>query len=147
MSTQTFWLVFRSSPNVLGRYVLKREFGHILVIGRDDFNWYQVDPTVAQLKFKIMPYYTDRNVPSEIRDKYGWRVVKIEREIRPLEHVNKKAFRMLLPTIGSCVKVVKYIVGIPYFKGLTPYGLYKNLIDLDPESWKDYDIVSIEEVR
>lgn len=116
------WLIFRDGDHRLGS-ILRKDFGHVNVLFKDDYNWIEIAPDKYALKVEIFPFSITEDVPSFLI-KAGMRVFKVVYE----EEIKSKFFPRLL--IGfSCVSFIKYFLGYKDYS-ITPYGLCKNLTKL-----------------
>ena len=140
MTTQTVWLIFRETKLPLLRF-LRKPFGHVIGITRDDFNWLVVDPMHFRLRSFILDYPAKENLPDIIkRHEKNVRILKIviDDTYEPV-HI----FRLSLFT---CVSVMKYYLGVRLF-AFTPYRLYKKLLKMQNGGNRPAPIISVEHIK
>lgn len=135
---QEYWIIFCKS-NTFIKHFLKKDFGHVCVLTKDNHNWMLFDPAKTQWRNKILPYTTDENVP-RILSNQATAIVKITLYPRDFGRQHKYF------GITMCVNHILYYLGLPLCV-LTPYGLYKKLLRLAPRLHKPCGIHSIKSVR
>lgn len=138
MNNNEFWLIFRNGDHIVSR-LLKNGFGHISVLMKDQYNWLLLDPTSTRLTVTILPFSADQNVPDILTEDKNVSVVHMKTK-------QKKPKLWVLPWNISCIGIVKYITGIRGFF-LTPYRLYKSLINNNLEQLNRRRISYCSEVR
>ena len=117
---------------------LRRDFSHIYLLTKDDYNWVLLNPTRRYLQVTILPIpITQSPLPNLLKD--GDTILHIV--------FGKRDCTRQFGAVGmlNCVTWAKYILGLR-INCLTPFGLYKRLINLCSR-WKGYHaILSIKEV-
>ncbi len=119
-----YWIVFTSGKHWITRF-LKRQYGHVFLITKDDFNWMKINPGFDRTEPMILNVGYDFNVPQYLSSQ-GNKVV----------HLRTGSPRLKLGRwhIRTCVKECESILGIK-LQGLTPWRAYKKLAKManDPE--------------
>lgn len=116
------WIVFCDSDDWKNR-ILKKNFRHVFVVTRDEFNWYMINPDWRYLNVKILPFKTSYNVPQQMLSSDN-RILHVKHE----ECTNKHLLCII--KLFTCVEIAKYTMGISMF-ALTPYALFKKLKRLE----------------
>lgn len=116
---------------------LKPNFSHIWLITKDDYNWIVLNPTRLYLQVLIPPIaLTDNPLQlTQITDT----VLKIK--------FTKRDDTQQFGAIGflNCVTWSLYMLGLR-LKVLTPFGLYKRLLNFNQSQKDKHGIISIEQV-
>ena len=116
------WIVFCDSPDWKNK-ILKKNFRHVYILTKDQFNWFMIDPDWRYLNVKILPFRANYNVPKTILNK--------ETTILHIKHQEcTKKHLLCVAKLFTCVEIVKYTLGISMF-ALTPYSLFKKLKRLE----------------
>ena len=133
------WFVFEPSTTRIARF-LKRGFGHLFFLSRDEYSWYTFNPLERHLDFQILGATLEIAV-EKIALERATKVIEIE--YRP-KVIGKKSYKWLAPS--NCVTVMQYLVGLNGFS-FTPYHFYKQLRRM--EAARDYPahIQRIRELR
>ena len=95
---------------------LKEGFKHCFVVIDDGSYWIQIDGKAGIPEIEVVTN-SDYDLVSFYRGE-GYRVVETYRRNRPMPHL----------VLGDCVGVVKAVLGVHSW-AVTPYGLYKRLLD------------------
>ena len=120
-SIKESWLVFCDSTSRKNK-ILKKNFRHVYIITRDEFNWYLIDPDWRFLNVKILPYRVNYSLPTKFIE-HG-KVIHIKHKPCSDRH-------LLVPwKLFTCIGVVKYALGISMF-AFTPWQLFKRLKNLE----------------
>lgn len=136
-----YWIVFTQGHTHWITRWLKRDFSHIYLITRDEYNWLAMNPTRLYLQVFIPPERASHPFPANV--------------IREGDTVLRITFRRRDDTrqFGSvgmlnCVTWARYILGLRLWC-VTPYGLYRKLVRLatDRGRMEAHGIVSIERVQ
>jgi hypothetical protein len=117
------WLIFKQGEGYWMQRFLKKGFGHVLLLTKDQYNWIYLDPHKLRLTCGIPPYTVDDNLPKMLKDE-GYTVIQVTFFDRD---THKKLRHSRL---NNCVSFVKYAMGIKLW-AFTPYGLYKKLLRLN----------------
>ncbi len=117
---EEYWLVFKVAEHWIHNF-LKKDFSHVYVVTKDQFNWIRLNPLNEQLEVRLMPYNKSHDIGRQIYNESGHRVIKIRTKIDPDKKNSLKLFHIL-----SCVSITKYITGIR-MRCFTPYQLFKKL--------------------
>jgi len=117
---------------------LRRDFSHIWILTKDEYNWLLLNPTRGYLQITIPPLpITQSPLPHLLR------------EGDTILHVifSKRDDTRQFGAVGllNCVTWAKYILGVRV-RCLTPFGLYKRLLNLCPSMKRKYAILSIKEI-
>ena len=119
------WYIFFMNGNLLIDKVLKSGYQHIFVIGRDDYNWYLINPMIDKFNFEILPFEPE-DIAS-IEKHY----ISVCEKVLHFTNDNPKKFNYFQPfSVATCVQIIKYILRIKCWS-ITPYQLYKHLIKID----------------
>ncbi len=135
-----YWIGFRAAQYFI-RHLMKKDFGHVYIIAKDQFNWVQIDPRNASLEVCILAFKPEDDVPEILNEKYGHRFIRVEVEQKINKWPNLNPFKMI-----HCVNIVKYILGIKMW-AVTPYKLYKKLLKMTPRQLKKRRILKIELIK
>ena len=132
--TVDYWVVFQQGTHFISK-VLKPGFSHIYVITRDKYNWIKLDPQRLQLAVTIEPCAMSAQLPLVLREENTHIVhVKMDKlDTNPQFGV----FGLI-----NCVTHVRYILGLR-FNVITPFRLYKKLLELTPRDMLKHGIQSI----
>lgn len=133
-----YYLIFTQGITHWVTRWLRPNFSHIYLITRDDFNWVLLNPTRGYLQFTILPLpITQSPLPQLV--KAGDTVLHFQ-----FGHRNDT---QQFGSIGllNCVTWAKYILGLR-LNCLTPFGLYKRLLNLCPSEKETHAILSIREL-
>lgn len=137
--TTDYWLVFKQSEGYWLQKFLKKGFGHVFVITKDDYNWIVIDPHKLKLMTVIAPYQTSENFPRLLVND-GYKVLKVTTYDR------KTSNKLCYWQFNFCVPIVKYILGIKV-KSWTPYGLYKKMLRLNEKQKHSTGIKTIQLIQ
>lgn len=134
-----YYIVFTQGAHLISK-VLRKNFSHIYLLTRDEYNWILLNPTRLYLQV-VLPASDITQLPAEI--------------IKPDDTVLKLTFkqRNSLTQYGyvgllNCVTWTKYMLGLRV-SSLTPWRLYKRLlrIQADARLRLRHGIISIEQLR
>jgi hypothetical protein len=129
----TYWIIFKQGEYIWTRF-LKKGFGHVSLITKDKFNWIVLDPTYNHLDWNIPSISTDDDITDYIDPSYA--VIKITK------NMSYECPKFPIINVSPCVSFIRYILGIKK-NIITPYKLYKFLINLPRTSYKRYGILEI----
>lgn len=116
------WLIFKQGEGYWLQRFLKRGFGHVLLLGKDKYNWLYLDPHQLKLTWGIPPFQVSENLPRLMRND-GYTVLKIT-------FFDRATFQKIRHSrLNNCVSFIKYALGIKVL-AFTPYQLYKKLLSL-----------------
>lgn len=113
------WILFRDSPNWHQR-LLKRGFGHVSILMKDEFNWIHVEPVFPTPKIEILDWGADEDVISNLSDIYTIVHCNVPIKIKPYTYGIGLRFI-------TCINLVRYIAGVKA-TGFTPFHFYCNLL-------------------
>lgn len=118
MNEREYWVIFKEGDLLISK-LLKKQFGHVVIMMRDHLNWVLVDPKVDRMHWQILPY--------EASNVYAPRQEFREATILHVKTASqtKKWFMRLF--LGNCTNFLQYMMGIKV-GGWTPYGFYKKLL-------------------
>lgn len=116
MKTREYFLIFTVGDQWIAKF-LKKGFGHMKVVMRDQYNWVEFDPRIWGLNTTVLPYAAS-NMDCLKLYKDATCIMKVE--------TNQKCSWFFRPFFGSCVSLIKYVMGIKAF-AFTPYQLFKEL--------------------
>jgi hypothetical protein len=134
-----YYLVFTQGITHWITRWLRPDFSHIWLLTKDDFNWILLNPTRGYLQCSILPVpITQSPLPQLVKD--GDTVLHIT--------FSKRDCTQQFGSIGllNCVTWAKYILGVRV-NCLTPFGLYKRLINLCPSARKARSILTLKELE
>jgi hypothetical protein len=120
--TYDVWLVFKQGEGYWLQKFLKKGFGHVLMVSKDEYNWIFHDPHRLRLTHGIAPYKVTEPVPRLLRNE-GYTVLKITF----FDRSTKNSIRH--SRLNNCVSFIKYALGIR-IRAITPYSLYRKLLRL-----------------
>ncbi len=136
-STEYYVIFTQGVTHWITQY-LKPNFSHIYLLTKDDFNWILLNPTRGYLQVAILPIpVTQSPLPDSFKD--GDTVLHVI--------FGRRNDRQQFGSIGllNCVTWAKYILGLR-LNCLTPFGLYKRLINLCPSDKEKHAILSIKDI-
>lgn len=115
------WLIFREGKHKL-RWFLKKDFGHVNCLIRDQYNWIILNPADSKLEIEVLPYSVDEDIPQRLANLGDRIILEVEYQL------TKKRPAFARFSIGfTCVTLVKYYLGMRTFV-FTPFQLYKKLL-------------------
>jgi hypothetical protein len=120
MTDKTAYIVFKESDN-WSKYFLKKNFGHVFMLINDGFNWIKIEGTRAQLDINILTAFAHDAVYKRMKDMYPLSTI-----MKVRWHPRSEKWQMRMVRNCSCVGVVLYILGLPFYL-FTPYQLFKYL--------------------
>lgn len=132
-----YWVVFTQGTHLISK-VLKKNFSHIYIITRDQYNWMIINPLRLRLNVEIGNFPLDVDVPRLIPLSSD-RVIKVKMYDRP----TKKQFGYF--GFINCVTYTKYILGLR-LSALTPFQLYKKLLRLKTRDKAKHGILSLQQI-
>lgn len=132
---RTYWLIFKPTYSWLG-FFLHERFGHCLVCTKDNYNWLILDPKNSHLNWEIPAKSVNDDFPKEVTNIYKYPIIKIT-----MDNIFKEppSWRF---GFSTCVTVVCYIMGLK-IKALTPYKLYKKLLEINDYEMDKFGIREI----
>lgn len=118
---------------------LKPNFSHIYIVTRDEYNWIILNPTRLYLQV-IIP-------AASINDDYPRSMLKPDDSCLKLTFTQRDDTQQF-GSVGllNCVQWSKYVLGLRIFC-LTPYRLYKRLLNFKPDTMLRHGLKSIERVQ
>jgi len=126
-----YHVVFRDGENWFQRLFLKKGFGHIFLIQDiDSGERIVIDPLPEFLNIESMGR-SDVNIDAvmkELSKTIECKYIEVKVRKNFLKKQRFKVIPALVPRFVSCVGIIKYILGIKC-RALTPYGLYKRLLE------------------
>jgi hypothetical protein len=134
---RTYWLVFRPGGHWYTP-LLKRNFGHVLVLTNNGENWLQLDPVANRLEPSVFDLDANVNLPRLLARQPNYSIIKLVLNELDTKRSILRPFFLL-----TCVEIVKYIIGLRSFC-FTPYGLYRRLLRAKRLQKKPHGIESIE---
>lgn len=134
-----YYVVFTQGVSGIYPKILKRNFSHIYIITKDQFNWILLNPTRLYLQPVILPCSIDE-LPFNQVCKYDDTVLHVRFGKRDDTQLYGK-FGML-----NCVTLAKYMLGLRV-NCLTPFSLYKRLLNLCPSEKETHAILSVKELH
>src|SRR4051812_35873773 len=99
------WLIFKQGEGYWLQTFLKRGFGHVLLLTRDDYNWMFLDPHQLRLTYGIAPFKTSDDLPRMLKDE-GYTVLHITFFDRDTKN------KMRHSRMHNCVSFIKYAMGV-----------------------------------
>lgn len=135
--TKEFWIAFAESDFSTSIFV-RKEFGHVYILTKDEWNWMILDPRTAYLYAEIMALKASDDLPKKVMKFNKHRFIRIKTELEFKEGFSFNFFRPL-----NCVNVVQYVLGLNLFV-FTPYGLYKKLKKMSEKKIYKHPIKEIE---
>lgn len=137
--TQEYYLVFTHGVTGWLTRWLKPNFSHMYVVTRDEYNWLLLNPTRGYLQYRLLPIPITQS-PLPYLVKPGDTVLRIVFGVR--NDMRWFGFVGLL----NCVTLAKYMLGIR-INCLTPFGLYKRLVNFKPIDRTQHAIISLKEIH
>lgn len=132
------WLVFKEAQGYWLNRILKKGFGHVLMVVKDKYNWMYFDPHQLRLTYGIAPYTADEDLPRLLKED-GYTVLRVT-------FIDRDTHKKLRYShLCTCVSFVKYAMGISV-RCLTPYGLYKKLQTMSDKNRAKNGIIAIRKV-
>jgi len=133
-TSSEYYIVFTNGEHKLARW-FKRDYSHIKIYVKDDFQWMVIDPHVAKLSWDILPIRADTNNP--------W--------IGDAKHVMYVRTGTVTsffgrPHMGTCVSLAKYICGLKLL-AFTPWQLYKKLSKLSRNGKPLFNVFEIKQIQ
>lgn len=117
---ESLWGVFSDETDLRILKPLKRGFRHCFILMHQDARWLLVDPRSNKTDVMLLPHPAHFNMPRYFLDK-GMTVLKTT------PYPEKRKIAPLLPI--SCVETVKRLIGLHHWLILTPYHLYRHLLE------------------
>ncbi len=136
--TYDVWLIFKPGEGYWLNRFLKKGFGHVLMLSRDQYNWIYHDPHKLRMTYGIPPYQVTDDLPHLLVEE-GFTVIKIRFFDRDTTQKIHHSW------LHNCVAFIKYALGIN-IRCLTPYGLYKKLLALNKRQKFVNGILTVEQV-
>lgn len=114
------WVVFSGQADRPWLKLLRPGFRHCFVILNDGRHWLSFDPMLNHIDLRVHDH-----VPAEF-DLPGWLRMRGQKVIvAPVDHTRKKPVPVSLFT---CVEAVKRVLGLHRFFIVTPWQLYRHLL-------------------
>lgn len=135
--SDTYWIFFKEGEFKF-KWLFKKGYTHIYIVTKDEYNWLLLDPAKEKFNWKILPI--EPNDESKMIEQFvndAENILKVEL-LPPEERLNY--VRPLGP--HTCLAVAKYIMGLKNWC-LTPWQLYKNLINKKNKRVKSYHVYKI----
>lgn len=117
-----YYLVFKPSKMRVFKWILKKNFGHVLVLAKDEFNWLVLDPALDGFYVNILPVSADENLAKLVSEQENVSILKLK-----TMHIKKK-YNFLW--FMMCSGFVQYYLNLRLIT-FTPYQLYKKLLKKD----------------
>ncbi len=136
MLEKEYWIIFTQGITHWITRWLKRDFSHIWLLTKDEFNWIAINPTRRYLQFEILPLSIAED-PFKHYDIKAGAILKITFTNRD----DKTQFGSV--GLLNCVTWSKYVLGLRIWC-LTPFGLYRRLLRFKPDDLAKHNIKSIE---
>jgi len=135
-SLRKYWLFIIPGQSKVQNWFCKG-YGHIAVLTCDEDNWYLIDPQPAKLKFSILPFKKDSNLPIELAKFYNAKAcIYLLIDSTKITRITYRWWHFFIPKFIGCVSLINYILGVK-LKGMTPLGVVKHLKKLDYGKLKD----------
>ncbi len=133
-----YYLVFTQGVTHWITRWLRRDFSHIWLLTKDDYNWLLLNPTRGYLQYTILPVPITQSPFSQLL-KEGDTIMHLT--------FGKRDSTRQFGSVGmlNCVTWAKYILGLR-INCLTPFGLYKRLVNFSPSERETHVILSIREL-
>ena len=114
---------------------LKKDFGHLYLLMKDDFNWLVLNPRRLFLHWEILP------IPAS---KDAWKIItsKSDHVIQINLHQRDNIISFGIFGFRTCTTLVQYMLGLK-LKCVTPWSLFKRLLRLSTTKRKLHGISSI----
>ena len=135
---QEFWIIF-TKGNAWYTKLLKRGFGHMIVVTRDQYNWIILDPQHLMLKITIPAAPVDKDLPRAIAYEHD-RIIKLSF----CNRATHPSFGMF--GLRTCVTMVKYMLGLRVW-ALTPYALFRKLLRFNQRAMDSHGLTSITRIQ
>jgi hypothetical protein len=116
---QRVWVVFTDESRIPWLRWLRPGFRHCFAILNDSEHWLALEPLASCLEVTVLPSPADFNLPEWLRGQ-GHRVVEAA--------LQRKVFHTAPFAPLNCVEVVKRLLGIRAPWLLTPYQLYRHVL-------------------
>jgi hypothetical protein len=118
---------------------LRRNFSHIVLVTRDEYNWIILNPTRLYLQV-IIPPVQIKDSPLPLCTQSGDSILHIK--------FKKRDDTQQFGSLGllNCVTWSKYMLGLR-IKCLTPFRLYQRLLNFNQSERERHGIISIEQVK
>lgn len=118
--TQKAWLVCTNQTDLKTLRIFKKGFRHCFIILHDGAHWISVDPLSSQMEVIVHNVEPDFDLPAWLKER-GHKVIKA-----PIaKEINKTAPIMIF----TCVEACKRILGVRSMFILTPWQLYKHILN------------------
>ena len=118
-----FWVAFTDQTDLAFLKILKRGFRHCFVLVHDGMRWISFDPLAGHTELMSYPELgAEFDFPAHLR-RTGHTMVKVKNVQQ-----DHKPSRMAPVMIHTCVEAVKRLIGVRGFFILTPWQLYRHLI-------------------
>ncbi len=115
------WVVFSGQADRPWLKMLRPGFRHCFVILNDGTHWLSFDPMLNHIDLRVHGHVpADFDLPKWLRSR-GQRVVEA-----PVDHSRKTALPL---SVFTCVEAVKRVLGLHRFFILTPWQLYRHLLN------------------
>lgn len=116
----TWYLVFCNTDlDGWWKYFCKPGFEHVMLFAQHGDNVICLDPTSKRLNIRLAYNCSAEATARQFASELGSTVLKVTHE---------QKFRSFPPLCMYCVSVAKYVLGLPTWSGLTPYGLFRYLM-------------------
>ena len=133
-----FWLLFCNGNNFISNNFLKRGFGHIKILSKENNKWMLIDPSFNFLNIRLLDCNSSIDLPKiYLKKNLCYSAVRIEKIIDLNVNSNKEIVHSLIPRFVSCVSFVKYAYDIKV-RAFTPYQLFMRLYKMSKQ--KDYTL-------
>lgn len=119
-----YWILFIRSKTFWKKFFYG-DFSHIAILKNDGFNWIFIDPRPTEVHIEVLPFMGNEEV-EEIFKYFAKDLKAVKVYIRKHKKTSVKISNFFIPTILSCVRATKYILGIKT-AGVFPIGFYKQL--------------------
>lgn len=117
---QKAWLVFTNQTDIKTLRIFKKGFRHCFIVLHDGAHWISVDPMSNQMEIIVHNVAPDFDLPTWLRAR-GHKAI----EAPVAQRLNKAAPIMIF----TCVEACKRILGIRSIFVLTPWQLYKHILN------------------
>ncbi len=132
-----YWLVFTQGTHLIS-YFLKKNFSHVYVITRDQYNWIILNPLRLHLDVQIPAYPITKDVP-RLWAKPHDTILKVT--------MHKRAASKVFAYFGliNCVTHVRYLLGLRIHV-ITPSQLHRSLLKLNPRQKAKHGIQTVKQI-
>jgi hypothetical protein len=137
------YYIFFTSGHGWKRHLLKYGFSHLFLVTGDEHNFIEIDPGTALLNITILPLLnTDDPMQRYMRVfdhlKKPYRILRVE-----LDDKRSKKHKYYIP---SCVNLVLYCMALKVWC-ITPFGLYRKLLNLDARGRAKHGIKAVKIIK